>query len=94
MVNSYLEIQIKLGIIDAKPSEVHLTLQHRFDGLLHHTVQPGTALVDWTDRFLERAEKEALTLKKGEDGEYALLPPGSEEEDDASPEDSSVGEGS
>jgi hypothetical protein len=93
MINNYLEIQIKLGIIDAKPPELHLTMKHRFDGLIQHTVQPGSALVDWTDKFLESAEKEALTLRLGSDGQYDLLLPAVEGEDAACAEDSTAGEG-
>jgi hypothetical protein len=90
MLDRYLKIQIDLGILDAKPQELQLTLKHRFDGLLQHTISPGTALTDWADKLLESAEKEALTFSLAEDGSYKLLGPGGE---DARTEDAADGEG-
>jgi hypothetical protein len=81
MLDRYTHLEIKLGTLDSKPSEINLNIKGRFDGLLQHTVQPGTAVVEATDKWLSLCEKNALTLKLGEDGAYRLEAP--EEEFDA-----------
>jgi hypothetical protein len=73
MLDRYLTLQVKLGVLDAKPPELNLNVKHRFDGLMQHTVQGGSAVVEAADKLLELCEKEALTMQLNEDGEYKLV---------------------
>lgn len=73
MLETYIRLQIDLGLLDSKPSEYNLTIKHRFDGLLQNSLrEDGVAMLDATNRFLELAEQKALTFKLSEDGSYEL----------------------
>jgi len=83
MIEKYMNLQIKLGVIDAKPPEVNLNVKHRFDGLMSGTIQGGTAVLEAADKWLQKCEENALTLKIGDDGKYQLSRDSAKEEDDA-----------
>lgn len=88
-LETYIKLQMELGVLDSKPSEVNLNVKHRFDGLMSNTVSGGSGVVDAANRFLELAEKKALTLKLDKDGRYALDKP--EEDDDVPDAESNSG---
>lgn len=79
MIEKYVQLQIKLGVIDAKPSEINLNIKHKFDALMSGTVQGGTAVLETADKWLQKCEENALTLRLT-DGRYELV---KEEADDA-----------
>jgi hypothetical protein len=73
MIEKYVKLQVTLGIVDTPPPEINLNVKHRFDGLLQHTVQGGTAVIEAADRWLQKCEESALTLRRSEDGRYELV---------------------
>jgi hypothetical protein len=73
LIENYMKIQMELGLVETKPSELHLLMHHRFHGLLEHTVKDGgQKMIEASNRLLEMAEQEALTLVEREDGTFCL----------------------
>jgi hypothetical protein len=71
MLDTYIKWEVELGVLDAKPSRLDITMKHRFDGILANTVHgDGARMLSAADRFLELAEKNSLTMELGEDGRY------------------------
>lgn len=72
-IAKFIEFQIELGLLDAKPPELNLNLRHKFAGLMQHTIQPGgAAVLSATGRFLELLDDNSLTMKLAADGSYEL----------------------
>ena len=62
---------VELGLIDVKPKEWIVNLKAQFDGLLENVIRDdGSKMIEAANRFLELAEKEALTMKKVDEGKY------------------------
>lgn len=72
LIDKYMSIQVKLGIVDVKPSELNLTVKGRFDGLMTHTVEGGQAVITAADKWLEACEQASLTLVLDDKGKYKL----------------------
>jgi len=71
VAESKLNFEIRLGIRDAKPSELNLLMKHRFEGLMQGALRGGGApVIAAANRFLELAEENALTLEEVEEGTY------------------------
>jgi hypothetical protein len=76
LIDSFLSWQVKLGLIDETPSEVHLKWQNSFSGLMEHTVKSdGQKLANMTNRVIKALDQKALTFIKDEEGRYKLPEP-------------------
>lgn len=72
-LRDYLEIAIRLGILDAKPSEVSLTLKHTFQGLQDSVLtNDGLKMIEATNELVKRIEGDAVLLSIQEDGSYSV----------------------
>lgn len=85
-----LNVQIRLGILESKPEELHLLVKQKFDGMMQvikDSSGGSQAMLTATRQLMEGLEEEAITLKVNEDGAYSVGG------DSDGPEDSSAGEG-
>lgn len=73
LLDTYIEYQLELGVLDRKPQEFDLTLRTQFDGLLKGALSDdGSRMLSAIERMLSMADKKALILKKGENGIFQL----------------------
>jgi len=83
MLSEFLNMEMKLGLRDSKPSEYNVLMKHQFDGLLGQFQDGGQKMLEMSQRFLGAVEEDALTLRINDDGSYSLKrPPAREESDD------------
>jgi hypothetical protein len=84
MLESYMKIQVDLGLLESKPQELSLDVRHRFQGLMQHSMRGGGAgVTSAMGKFLEMAEEQALTFELDNEGQYVMR---QEVDHDASPE--------
>lgn len=81
MLEKYVQLQIKLGVLDSKPSEYNFYIKNKFESIMQHSVTPGTAMPELCVRWLKKCEENALTLTENADGSFGIAEEGSEEED-------------
>lgn len=72
MLSEFLNMEIKLGLRDSKPSEYNVIMKHQFDGLIGKFQDGGQKMIEVSQKFLEAAEDKALMLSINDDGTYAL----------------------
>lgn len=72
MLSEFLNMEIKLGLRDSKPSEYNVLMKYQFDGLIGRFQDGGQKMLDVSQKFLEAAEKEALTLEVDDNGVATL----------------------
>jgi len=71
-IEKYVKLQIQLGVLDAKPEELRLHLQHRFGGVLEHVVKDrGDTMKQFASNLLENLEASSIPLMLGQDGVYS-----------------------
>lgn len=75
MLSEFLNMEIKLGLRDSKPSEYNILMKYQFEGLIGQFQDGGQKMLEVSQKFLEAAEDEALTLAINDDGTYALKAP-------------------
>ena len=69
----YLGFQVKLGVLDHKPSSATINIKHQFDGIMRDILpdeDKATKMVDGMGSFLKRAINEAVPMKLLPDGSY------------------------
>ena len=73
LLSDYMKMQMDLGLLETKPHEFNVNIKHKFAGLLEHSVQgAGDTMAQAAGRYIELAEKEALTFELGADGAYRM----------------------
>jgi len=74
MVDKLTRLQIELGLLDSRPNEWNLNVQHKFAGMMQHTIGKDSEKVTAAiGKFVELLDKKALTMKiDPETGSYAL----------------------
>lgn len=73
LLSDYMKMQMDLGLIETKPHEFNVNVKHKFAGLLEHSVQgAGDTMAQAAGKYIELAEKEALTFELGHDGAYHM----------------------
>lgn len=73
LLREYVEMSIKLGVIDEMPKEFSVKVQHEFSKVLSTTVGTGGAkVVDALGRFLELAQEHSQKLVMDKEGVYVL----------------------
>lgn len=72
MLEKYVQLQIKLGVLDSKPSEYNLYIKSKFEGILQHSLAPGTAMPEVALRWIKKCEESALLLTENTDGSFGV----------------------
>ena len=81
LLEKYLKLEIDLGLIDSKESKVNLMIKEKFMNLLDNTLQDsGKNILGATSKFLEEAEKEAITFEEDIEGNYVKVTGGNKNE--------------
>jgi len=73
MLDGCLGFQVRLGMLDHKPSSATINIKHQFDGVVRDILpdeDKATKMVDGMKSFLESAIKEAVPMKLLSDGSY------------------------
>jgi hypothetical protein len=83
MLESNIEMKIKLGTIDPPTSDQSMSIKHKFDGLVTKVIgEDGkTKFLDAIDIMMDKIDDEALLLDVGPDGKFAFNIDVDEEED-------------
>ena len=71
-LSTYAEKQMKLGILEVKPSELNIHLRQRFEHIVGKLDDGGVKMLEMAHNFLDIAEDECVTMKELPDGTYAL----------------------
>lgn len=72
MLNSFVDKQMKLGILDAKPNQLNVEVKSRFELLLGKLDDGGAKMLNMTHSFLDMAEPQCVVLEELSDGTFAL----------------------
>jgi len=67
----FIQLEMDLGILDARAPELTLKLKHSFDGILRRVAtDDGARMIAATQKLLKSAEEDAVEMKITEDGKY------------------------
>lgn len=72
MLKEYIDKQIELGIISSNVPKIKLEVDGNFKNLLEALSDDGERMIQATHRFLDLAEKKALTMSVSDDGTYKI----------------------
>lgn len=71
LVQSYIDIEIRLGLLDSVPSEYNVNLKLGFDKFLGEFSDGGRAMLKVTQHLLDsKSEDDVVTMLQTEDGEF------------------------
>jgi hypothetical protein len=84
MVDKLTRLQIELGLLDSRPNEWNVNVQHKFAGMMKHTIGKDSEKVTAAiGKFVELLDQKSLTMKiDPETGSYALKKQEKQEGDD------------
>ena len=63
LLEKYINIAIRLGLLHEKPSEFALTVKHKFDKFVGALSDGGSRVVEAAEKFMELAEKNAIRME-------------------------------
>jgi len=74
LLEKYINLQIKLGVLDSKPSEFNLNLKHTFDGIMRNTIKNNEiSMVNAANKFAQLAEESAISLEQDKEGMWKMI---------------------
>lgn len=83
LITQYLTVQMKLGLLDAQPSEHVLTIKTIFDRMISGVSDDGKALSSAVHKFIEQVDRDVVNLEVSADGSYKLLEEKNDNTDDS-----------
>jgi hypothetical protein len=73
LIEQYLRLQMELGLIDSKPEEFNLNIEHKFKAILTgmQFTDDGHRLAIAANKFLEMASEASIIMEPEADGTYS-----------------------
>jgi hypothetical protein len=72
LLDKYVGRQIETGMLKAEPVKLDISIRDKFSSVVGHFSDDGTKVVEMTHKFLELAEKRAITMAVDQDGSYRI----------------------
>jgi hypothetical protein len=74
LLDKYLDIEMKLGLLEPTPSKMEQDINKKFQGLVLGNLQnDGRSIIEAASKFLDYAERETLTIEADTEGKYSVV---------------------